>query len=85
MSAFQDITEATKLWIKGDEFTVDRLLGPTADRLAARFTSGSMCIARLAPQDYHRFVVVNRSLPYFVLVCFVLFCVVLVWSGLFWV
>lgn len=55
LSVFTDINEATRLWIKGDEFTVENLLGPQlAPRLAERFKSGSMAIARLAPQDYHR-------------------------------
>lgn len=54
LSAFQDVNDATKLWIKGDEFTIDRLLGPLGDELGPRFAAGSLCIARLAPQDYHR-------------------------------
>lgn len=33
---FEDIIDATKFWVKGDQFTVDRVLGPRAD-LAPRF------------------------------------------------
>jgi phosphatidylserine decarboxylase len=43
---------ATKYWIKGYGFTLERLLG--SPELAAQFNGGSLVIARLAPQDYHR-------------------------------
>jgi phosphatidylserine decarboxylase len=43
---------ATKYWIKGFGFTLERLLGDA--ELAAQFDGGSIVIARLAPQDYHR-------------------------------
>lgn len=43
-----------RLWIKGDEFTVEKVFGPLADELGPLYKSGSMAIARLAPQDYHR-------------------------------
>lgn len=44
---------ATKYWIKGYDFTLARLLNsPT---LAQQFNYGAIAIARLAPQDYHRF------------------------------
>lgn len=44
---------ATKYWIKGYDFTLARLLNsPT---LAQKFNNGAIAIARLAPQDYHRF------------------------------
>jgi phosphatidylserine decarboxylase len=52
LTAFPGIDLATKYWIKGYGFTLERLLGdPT---LAAQFDGGSIVIARLAPQDYHR-------------------------------
>ena len=44
---------ATRVWIKGQEFTVPKFLGD--DALAAEMEGGSMVIFRLAPQDYHRF------------------------------
>lgn len=55
MMVFPDIQDATRFWIKGDEFNLENLLGPQlAPELAARYASGSLVIARLAPQDYHR-------------------------------
>lgn len=57
MMAFESVSEATKIWIKGRDFTISRLLSdaappsPTLDSLS----SGAVAIFRLAPQDYHRF------------------------------
>ncbi|KAJ7070019.1 phosphatidylserine decarboxylase-domain-containing protein [Mycena amicta] len=53
--AFESVTEATRLWIKGREFTVARLLGDAYKHEAERYNSGALAIFRLAPQDYHRF------------------------------
>jgi phosphatidylserine decarboxylase len=53
--AFETVSEATRLWIKGREFTVDRLLGPAYKDEAERYAGGALVIFRLAPQDYHRF------------------------------
>ncbi|KAJ7634872.1 phosphatidylserine decarboxylase-domain-containing protein [Roridomyces roridus] len=53
--AFESVSEATRLWIKGREFTVARLLGDAYKHEADRFTGGALAIFRLAPQDYHRF------------------------------
>ncbi|KAI8050437.1 phosphatidylserine decarboxylase-domain-containing protein [Syncephalis plumigaleata] len=50
---FPTVTQATQLWIKGDLFTLPRLLDDA--ELAARYEGGALCIFRLAPQDYHRF------------------------------
>jgi len=50
-SVVYPITEAAKYWIKGDEFTVGRLIGD--DELAKEYSH--IAIFRLAPQDYHRF------------------------------
>jgi phosphatidylserine decarboxylase len=52
LTAFPTIDLATKYWIKGFGFTLSRLLG--SDDLAKTFDGGSIVIARLAPQDYHR-------------------------------
>jgi phosphatidylserine decarboxylase len=52
LTAFPTIDLATKYWIKGFGFTLERLLGDP--ELAAQFDGGSLVIARLAPQDYHR-------------------------------
>jgi len=53
--AFETVSEATRLWIKGREFTVARLLGENYKQEAERYTGGALAIFRLAPQDYHRF------------------------------
>ena len=53
LTAFPAIDLATKYWIKGFGFTVSRLLGDD-DSLAQTFDGGPIVIARLAPQDYHR-------------------------------
>ena len=51
-TAYPTVDLATKYWIKGFGFSLERLLGD-AD-LAKTFDGGSLVIARLAPQDYHR-------------------------------
>jgi len=54
-TAFNSIDEAKKLWIKGEHFTVHNLLGGWGKGgKADSFNGASMLIARLAPQDYHR-------------------------------
>jgi phosphatidylserine decarboxylase len=52
MTVFPTVDLATLYWIKGQGFTLERLLGSA--ELAQQFDGGSICIARLAPQDYHR-------------------------------
>ncbi|OCK79385.1 hypothetical protein K432DRAFT_383134 [Lepidopterella palustris CBS 459.81] len=52
---FNRMDEAQSIWVKGREFTVERLLGSAYPEDAKRFTSGALGIFRLAPQDYHRF------------------------------
>lgn len=52
---FETVDEATKIWIKGREFTVGRLLGDGYKDKAASFERASLAIFRLAPQDYHRY------------------------------
>ncbi|KAI1432672.1 phosphatidylserine decarboxylase-domain-containing protein [Xylaria sp. CBS 124048] len=52
---FNSIDSATKIWIKGREFSVKRLLGNAYPEDAPRYENGSLGIFRLAPQDYHRF------------------------------
>lgn len=55
LTAFPTIDLATKYWIKGYGFSIARLLGDDDHpALAARFAGGAIVIARLAPQDYHR-------------------------------
>ncbi|KAH9992210.1 phosphatidylserine decarboxylase-domain-containing protein [Russula compacta] len=55
LMAFETTNEATKLWIKGRDFTVARLLGDAYKDQADRYVGGALVIFRLAPQDYHRF------------------------------
>lgn len=52
LTAFPTITEATHFWVKGANFTMERLFEDK--EMADQFDGGSMVIARLAPQDYHR-------------------------------
>ncbi|KAJ9125079.1 hypothetical protein QFC22_000032 [Naganishia vaughanmartiniae] len=55
MMAFESVNEATRIWIKGREFSVGRLLGPEYKDVIHKFEGGALGIFRLAPQDYHRF------------------------------
>ncbi|KAF2489081.1 hypothetical protein BU16DRAFT_531495 [Lophium mytilinum] len=52
LTAFQTVDLATKYWIKGFGFSIPKLVG--SEELARQFDGGSIVIARLAPQDYHR-------------------------------
>lgn len=52
LTAFETVDQATRYWIKGFGFTLEKLFG--SKELAQKFDGGSMVIARLAPQDYHR-------------------------------
>ncbi|KAI8071282.1 phosphatidylserine decarboxylase-domain-containing protein [Gongronella butleri] len=53
MMAFDTVDQATKIWIKGWDFTLPKLLDDVA--YAMNFQGGSLCVFRLSPQDYHRF------------------------------
>ncbi|KAG7087240.1 hypothetical protein E1B28_013220 [Marasmius oreades] len=57
MMAFETITEATTIWIKGREFSISRLLGPSfpPSETEKYSNGGALAIFRLAPQDYHRY------------------------------
>jgi phosphatidylserine decarboxylase len=52
LTTYPTIDLATKFWIKGYGFSIPHLLGD--ESLARSFDGGSIAIARLAPQDYHR-------------------------------
>lgn len=52
---FNTLDDATKIWVKGREFSIARLLGTAYPQDAKRYVNGSLGIFRLAPQDYHRF------------------------------
>ncbi|KAJ4824416.1 hypothetical protein Tsubulata_033282 [Turnera subulata] len=53
LMAFRSVEESLRFWIKGRKFSINGLLG--AETCSSSFTSGSLVIFRLAPQDYHRF------------------------------
>ncbi|KAH8824331.1 phosphatidylserine decarboxylase-domain-containing protein [Flagelloscypha sp. PMI_526] len=53
--SFETVSEATRIWIKGREFSVARLLGEAYKDDWAKYDGGGLAIFRLAPQDYHRF------------------------------
>ncbi|KAG0302335.1 hypothetical protein BGZ98_007603 [Dissophora globulifera] len=53
MTCFQTISDAATFWIKGEQFTVAKLLADEV--LAKKYENGSLAIFRLAPQDYHRY------------------------------
>lgn len=66
LMAFSSIDEASRIWIKGRDFTIERLLGDGflprkyksahwSEELNTYRKGGAFCIFRLAPQDYHRF------------------------------
>ncbi|TID19009.1 phosphatidylserine decarboxylase proenzyme [Venturia nashicola] len=52
---FNTLESAQSIWVKGREFTVERLLGDAYPEDAKRYQGGALGIFRLAPQDYHRF------------------------------
>ncbi|KAJ5692700.1 Phosphatidylserine decarboxylase-related protein [Penicillium macrosclerotiorum] len=52
---FDRLDEATSVWVKGREFSIERLLGDAYPEDAARYKNGALGVFRLAPQDYHRF------------------------------
>lgn len=52
---FNRMEDAQRIWVKGREFSVERLLGTAYAADARRYVNGSLGIFRLAPQDYHRF------------------------------
>lgn len=53
LMVFDNIDDAKKLWIKGNEFSIKKLLN-NDENLYSNYENGSLCIFRLAPQDYHR-------------------------------
>jgi phosphatidylserine decarboxylase len=52
---FNKMEVATSIWVKGREFSIERLLGKAYPEDAHRYKNGALGIFRLAPQDYHRF------------------------------
>lgn len=54
-TVFNTIDDATRIWVKGRDFSMEKLFGDAYPLDAKRYNGGSMGIFRLAPQDYHRF------------------------------
>lgn len=55
-TAFNTIDSATRIWIKGSDFTIEKLFAGRYTEYLKSFSSNcSIAIFRLAPQDYHRF------------------------------
>lgn len=52
---FNRMEDAQRIWVKGREFSIERLLGEAYPQDAKRYKNGALGIMRLAPQDYHRF------------------------------
>lgn len=52
---FNKMEEAQRIWVKGREFSIERLLGHAYPADAKRYVNGALGVFRLAPQDYHRF------------------------------
>lgn len=52
---FDTMDDATRIWVKGRDYSVEKLLGDAYPLEAKRYKGGSLGIFRLAPQDYHRF------------------------------
>ncbi len=58
---FQNLSQIDDFTIKGDKFSLVTLLDDP--ETAARYTDGTMVMARLCPSDYHRFHFPTLSLP----------------------
>lgn len=52
---FNKMEDATRIWVKGRDYSVEKLLGDAYPLDAKRYKNGALGIFRLAPQDYHRF------------------------------
>ena len=52
-NVYTEVNEATRVWIKGKNFSIPDLLDDV--ELGLYFQDGSIVLCRLAPQDYHRF------------------------------
>lgn len=51
ISVFESVSSATSLWIKGQPFSIHQMLQSSNSHV---FQDASVLVARLAPQDYHR-------------------------------
>ncbi len=51
--AFQNVSDATEIFAKGQKFSLKNFLGNA--ELAEKFRGGALVCSRLCPTDYHRF------------------------------
>ena len=58
---FQDLSEVERVFVKGQTFDLDSLLGDS--KLAERYRRGSAVLSRLCPIDYHRFHFAVQGIP----------------------
>ena len=65
----------------GDKFSIESLLGPLAGLYAERYLNGTLVIARLSPQDYHRYSS-NTKVSYYIYIMIQLDIYLSVSSGL---
>ncbi|KNC76538.1 hypothetical protein SARC_10965, partial [Sphaeroforma arctica JP610] len=54
LMTFQTWKHSQRLWVKGTQFNFASMVGPELQHLVPYFDNASLCISRLAPQDYHR-------------------------------
>jgi len=54
LTLFPDFIDSTA-WVKGNRWTIENLLEKRFKAVGDKVAGGSFVIARLAPQDYHRF------------------------------
>ena len=52
---FNEMADAQRIWVKGRDYSIKRLLGKAYPQDVSRYEGGPLGIFRLAPQDYHRF------------------------------
>jgi len=55
LTVWNNVSTATKIWVKGKHFSIPELLGDAKLSEAKFGTNPSLAIFRLAPADYHRF------------------------------
>ncbi|CAE6452374.1 unnamed protein product [Rhizoctonia solani] len=55
LTVWNNVATATKVWVKGKNFSIPELLGDAKLSEAKFGTNPSLAIFRLAPADYHRF------------------------------
>jgi len=51
---FNNILHMGNFWIKGNNLSLEKLFSSEYERLIQNYKDCSICISRLAPQDYHR-------------------------------